>query len=780
MKTLKKVLSIILVIAMFSSMLALVSCGKASNKLTVGQWLSIIIDRFEIQGESAKTPYIESVNVSDEYFDVVQTAYEWGTIDDSMDLNVDDAVSKEFCAISLVKTVGFEDTEGLSNDEIAQIAVDEGYITYQYKGHVDSGREVTLDEAKSSLDKSYSIWANHDFGEIVESVEYTDDVVVVGQNLKNNTETLDNSIPDKIEDIYYPDKHTVIIPKNLAKGISAGKTYIVPSANGDIVAYKAESVQDNGEFVVVSNSSSGAEFEDTVKELHASGTFVPDFTQATITDGIGNTVNQSSETENVDLFEDITTQFLNAKPDVSEMAKDSFELNFEIDNLKIKGKVNKSSISFSVTGTLDKSDKEKVEVSKSYEIKDVKLNYDYDYSWFKLHSAYAKLDYTTVDKTSAKYTYSFVDGSFGPKYSNGNGKFLTNLKRAVLKGASDKGAKSIKICSIPLVSGGIASFNLDIKIKISFSGEITLEITTNNVKGIQYKNGKLSYIKEEKKDYDFKAECKLEATLYLGVSFNAIGFEIVGAGIEGGLGAKASITVHLADSENHLLDEIQLTDCNPAASKSVFESINGMSYEHISRGTLVLHSDVCCDLSVYFILKFTISHDSLICKFCDIEYSKTFLDEKNAKIKELSGHFENGTLVSQCTHKYQEFEEEETTENEKVTAVEKGETILLDSYFSSLSVGETYKINVESAPNGFENTDVVFESANEAVAKVDSHGNVTAVSPGVVEIRASIKDPDGKVAYKTSCSIYVIGEAETFQEIISKQFSWKSGNGGSR
>ena len=75
MKTLKKVLSIILVIAMFSSMLALVSCGKASNKLTVGQWLSIIIDRFEIQGESAKTPYIESVNVSDEYFDVVQTAY---------------------------------------------------------------------------------------------------------------------------------------------------------------------------------------------------------------------------------------------------------------------------------------------------------------------------------------------------------------------------------------------------------------------------------------------------------------------------------------------------------------------------------------------------------------------------------------------------------------------------------------------------------------------------------------------------------------------------------
>ena len=52
-----------------------------------------------------------------------------------------------------------------------------------------------------------------------------------------------------------------------------------------------------------------------------------------------------------------------------------------------------------------------------------------------------KVDYEVQNQFGASYSGKPLDLIAAPKYSNGNGKFLTNFKRAVMKGRGTSGAQ---------------------------------------------------------------------------------------------------------------------------------------------------------------------------------------------------------------------------------------------------------------------------------------------------------------------------------------------------
>ena len=672
MKTFKKILSIFLILTMSTGLITLSACGKVNiQPISIGDFTSLIVDKFGIETYQSEEPHVASVGTDSAYFTAVQGAYEWNIIEDEDDYNVSSNLSKEYCAVMLARAVGFDDLEGKTNEEVAQVAKDKGYITYDYRGRKDAKRAIDAETAKESLNAAFVAFADHDFGAPVEKITYNDDVVVVGENegytwngssfvqksddisvpdvdfgngeadvtaadneaatgsdstpaipgnnsgktssgksdsglsgnTNNNSSSGKTSSGGSIGSVYYPSEDTVAIPESLAGNIKEGTKFVVPSSEGTTIALTAEKVEFQDGYAYITGEQ--GDFEDCVSELKVSGTDNnPNLTGGVVRDGLGNVIGRGElATSGVAYVPGTTGSFMDTR--ASYCGKNDFSLNFSVGSVKITGQVKPNSIKFTAKGDLWSTADSKGTVEKSYEIKDIKASYDYDYSWFKLHSAYAQISYTTVDTTHGEFTYdkSMV---LAPE-SNGNGHFLTNLKRSVLKDSNDKGTKSIKICSIPIIEGFGLSINLEVRINISISGEITVEVTVNNTKGIRYKeNSGIEYIKDEKKDTKVEIKAKIELTLYLGLNLYAISWNLVGFGVEGGIGCEAICTVHLSDQENNReIDSIKIDDQDAGQCESLFGSLNGLKYEHTAYGPITLKAETCIDVTTYAILKFS-------------------------------------------------------------------------------------------------------------------------------------------------------------------------------
>lgn len=785
MKRFKRIISLFLVFVLSSSIAAsLASCSTMGFGVTTGEWLNMVVDKFGITGYQSETPHIEAVKKDNSYFSAVQAAYEWNIIDEETELDLDGRVTKGLVANTLVRAVGMDDLTGFDYDDIAQFAVDNAYVDFEsYRGRTDNIRFVSSEEAQNSLDKAFDKWANYDFGLPQEQVSFSDDVVILGAKSSENSENGNNvghidgdsnknatqfydSETSNIENFKrtWLSENVVAVPESVAQGLKEGDTYILPDESGQLsTTYKVEKITNEDGFVVITNTEEDATFEETVKEMNISGTYEPDLTESVIVDGLGRTVS-SSTVSNMSSLSSPTVEFASYHPgemEITNTAKKPKSLSFKVDTFSIKGTVSDSSVSFSVSGEfpLDKAKTTKLKISKSYEIKDIKASYDYDYKKGKFSNAYAKLDYTTVEKTGGELSIT-SKGSFAPEYTNGNGKFLTNFARAIYKNSSEPGAKSIKICSITVVGTPIVGLSLDVKVKISLSGKIELVVTTNNVKGIQLQSDKIRYIKDQREDVDLNAQGKFEATVYVGLSFKVLKFSVIGFGLEGGIGCKVTATAHISDTVSHTeLDMMTFDGVSASIMSSTISKYNGQLYTHDELGQIHLKCDTCLDIVSYLILKFTIDSDCVIAKLpIKIDFEVVFFDDKNAKIDFACGHREDGQWVDECTRKYQKVKEEDSTDETDATNESKnegifyrGEIIHLDVYFISLLVGETHQIRIEDLPKGYELSDLEYVSANPKVATVSSNGLITAASGGSIEVK--IKTKDNK--YSTSCSVYI-------------------------
>lgn len=726
----------------------------SNNSITKGEVLYMVLDSFGMlnYGSSEQTAS-----------DCIQIASDWSMID-ANNTNAEDAANKGFLAEVLVKCVGLKDTSDMSSDDILEYAANNNYVSFEYRGRTDSIRNVTMDEVTESIKRSFDIWTNR-------TLEKKEDIVL-GENVVD----LSKEDPaNKIEIDH--SSNEITLPSAMGEKIKPGETFIVPPENAfeTAKAYKAEKVESIGDKSIIKISD--ADIETAIQDMKVSGNVEPDLTDAYIIDGVGNIVGDAPEAslQSSLLTDELSDMKLISVDDTEPqlMGKDKKKsIKFSIDGLEVQGEVSKKSIGFSVKGDIltNNKDNVKLTISKGYEIKDIGLDYDYDIEWFSLKSAYAKVNYTTVDKSgiSVSYKKGLVKA---PEYTNGNGKFLSNWKRSHLKDSQAKGAKTIKICSVAIVNGGVVSFNLDVKIKISISGSVELIVTTNNVKGIEYKKGKVRYIKEQHEDTDLKARCKAELTLYAGFSFRALGFNILGLGIEGGIGCEASATLHLADSENRLIDEIGLGNANTDIVMDSLSGLNGASYSHDEYGEIRLRCDLCIDVTTYFILKFCIDSDCLISKFVKSSFEIVFFDKDNAKIDLLSGHWEDGKKVPECTRKYSSATDEQSDgdqsgkqsdtgsgQDEGKGIISEADSIDIDTYFVNLNIGENYQILTEELPYGYQNSDVEYVSADQNIASVGQDGMITGVSEGFTEIRVQTKDKK----YSVSCSVYIIGEPVAF------------------
>lgn len=764
----KRLIALILALTTMIGMISCLSgCGSEDKNITKGELLNMLCDSFGMYNYSSKEPHTETVKEGDKYFAAVQSAYEWEIINDKK-IDTGAKVSKDFLSSVLVKSVGVVDTANMSKDEITKYAHDNKYVTFSYRGRTDGKRLVTYNEAVESLKNSAKLWSERKFSTPVEQVKYGENTHELTKHSASVTNNADG---------------TISVPSNLVGDIKAGDTYVAkdPKTNAAKL-YKVESVETVGNEVVITPSDEQPALETAIQDLDASGTIAPDLTECMITDGLGNPISSTSvETQSNSTADSAQVTPLVQKPGAvpsENLAKASFALNFEIDGVKIRGTVSSEKISFSAKGDLytNKSKTVKISVDKSYDIKNINLDYNYKFEWFNLKYAYAKLDYTTVDTTKVGIKFEKTSDDY-PLFSKAvkdkdKQKAINDAVHQKLSNLQGKAGKSIKICEVPVYTNGVVSFDIVVRLKISISGEVELVVTTENAKGVEYKNGNIRWIKEEKKDTDLKVSAKAELTIYIGAAFKAVGVNVVGFGIEGGVGASGSVIIHIFDQERRLLTEVS-TQCELTVAKEGVSFLVGGSLEVDGEETLTLDTEVCFDYKVYGILKFTIDTESVIGKIFDGLEIEIY-GEDNATIKALSGHIEDGKKVEKCTREYRSGDEEDDKNSEEGKTESNGgndtqnnqsgsngtepsqnaDHIDIDTYFINLSVGGSYNLKVDAIPSGYTISDIVFESSDNSVARVDSNGKITGVASGNTTVK--VKTKDGK--YSQECVVMVVSE----------------------
>ena len=771
----KRLISIILLIAtLFTFASPLAGCSaKNDTVLTVGQWLMMINDAFGMQSYIEEKPYFENISSSSPYYETVQIAAEWDVVDKNAAIDVEKTLTWETALVTLVNAGNFVDAES-GNEKKVKYAIenfDESIRDYWMNRNIQYQKAVVL------LATAQEKWANKRYDENIENISYNENVIDLADSVKTD---------------YAVNGNQVAISSELVGEIEEGDVYVLQSQDNPLeyTYYKAEQISTSNGTTYISNSDEELELEDVAEEIQLQGTIIPTAENTVICDGNGNViggpsvVNQeyTGGTPKVELLGYTPTALSNKhtfKIDGYEISL-SYDLNGEID-MKIEVETD---------NLLPKDKPGELKAAASFAINQLKVSHDFDFGIVKgLKSAMLKVDYEVQNEFGASYSGKPIDLVAAPKYSNGNGKFLTNFKRAVMKDRGSSGAqtiaskKTIKICSLNIYNAGVAKICLDVNLQVALDGSFTVSITYSGTSGVEYKNGNLRFIKSNKKSVEAELKAKAEVTLGFGPALYLVGLKKQLLGIEArlGVGAKASVKWHLADAEMHLIEEMNLSGDPPedyqgvgnitieadAEAIQAVAAAQGGVYTAQAGARINLHVDTCLDVDIYGILRFGLTDSSYAAKFIGgkVTTTCTVLSDKNCTFFNYhvdNWAFANGVVTwgkaaseDNCTLKYvpfdsaeEETESTETTETGTTDGTEStgplvdGNFIILSEVWADVAVGDKYCITISQLPEGYGLENIVYETANSKVATVSAKGVVTGVAEGDTVI--TVKTADGR------------------------------------
>lgn len=744
--------------------------------ITEGKWISLLNRSFGMNSYVSNEPYFESVGVESIYFEDTQIAWEWNVLAGNEKYNPEDLATKEFVITTLISAGEFCDVNS-SNEEKINCAIDNNFIINDENLKNELSQPIDYESAQEILEIVQAAWAEKTFDHIVENIEFFDTVKDFSD--ENSTQIGDFKVIG----------NKTYIPITNDLNISEGDIYILPPNEDNIAisSYKAEKVDIEGEYLVITNSDDSPELEDCIQELKVEETYRPDLlSSGSIIDGCGNIINVSN-TNNTQL----AATSLAYKSDMSDAiqllgAGGKASFGFKKGDWEVSGSITSLGVSFVIKKKINDSMKSFFNVS----IDNIEVTDEIDFSWGKLHSATAKVDYNV--KVSGGIEGEFYKNEYyrAPWHSNEVNEFLKNLKNAIYSDWKDKnspGTATINICTIPVASAGIIILNLDIKVKLTVEGTFAIELTFDGSKGIQYKNGNVRYIKTNNVDINASINAKAEATPSIGLNVNVFGKAVIGVAIDGGVGIEVGTVIHLIDTDNHLIDadttsvpaDIVEAAVENGGSTTVEEiqkiaESQGGTYKNVTTGDVKLDIDLCFNAKIYPILRIGLEENTVagkLLKGSNIKLSYEFfgsndpiLDMHIEKFSDLSSWERikacNG---KECSKEFEPFENVEDLNTDEENQKEKdkyegeGEGILdknqldISSYAVSLNTDEKTSINVTKVPNGYQLSEITCYSENEAVATIDINGEITGIDVGSTTIVVETIDKK----FKITCAVTV-------------------------
>ena len=790
----KKFLSTILaLIIACSSILSLAGCStKGQYTLTVGEWLEMVNGSFGMLSYNSDEPYFSNVDADNKYYEAVQIATEWDVISTDDNIDVDKNLKWQDALVTLVNVGNF-----LPMDRTIEEKIDCAIASFDQKiRKYWMNRDISLEDATALLAEAQNSWANRKYSTPVEEKKFADGVVDLTEEKIN----------------YEVNNDVIVIDGVLEETVSAGDTYVLPSCENSLGTkiFKAENIVVEDGKTYIKNSNEEINAEEVIEELFLQETIVPTATNSVVYDGNGNVIGGNAAlvdgASGVDFSgETPTIGYLGSGTAVAQGVAVTNKHTFKIDGYEV-------SLSYKLDGGFDLEAGVKKDMgdgwtwSVSAGVSNVDVTNEIDISWFKLKSALVKLDYDTKTTFAVKYEQKLVDKVFAP-YNNGNGKGLTNLKKAVLKDsakAGGNGAQTIKLCSVDVYSIGVARVCLDVNLQITIEGSVKIVVTTSNSKGVEYKNGNLRFINDTNKNFDIESKAKIEATIGVGPALYAVGLkkQIIGFQAAFGVGAAATVKMHLADVDNHLIEECSFEDTPPeaysafmqadiTADSTVIQAVaesQGGEYR-AAAGTMVqLHTDICIDIALYWILKLGITDTSWAADLLGgkIKISYDAIGEKNGKFAyvhvedfDFIKGFSNIVFGSQansanlCTKQYKPFdkaeevkEEDQSFENKDDDTILKGDRIVLSEISGKINIGDKYNIDIEQLPKGYEAKDIKVKVKDKKTAKVNADGSVEGLNAGSTMVTVYTADEK----YFAYVALTVVDP----EEVKLSEWKWKT------
>ena len=242
------VLTVFMVYGVTNVLAAETKASNDKNIVTRAEWLSDLVDTFEMTVEDDNYPdnYFSDLQSSSEYYHKILVAVQFGVVDvEAGDpIYPDNPTTREFAASTLNFCLGyqmekqnttytFSDSASVVDKDAAQVAVNHGWFAL-INGKFCPRNNVTSDEVTNMLADAKTIWNSTD----------------VDQNY-NNKYTLANGVIEIPEgtDVYLLDDGRIYIAE-CPKKLSVGNSFVV-HLNGIPCGYKAEKIEkDNSDYII--------------------------------------------------------------------------------------------------------------------------------------------------------------------------------------------------------------------------------------------------------------------------------------------------------------------------------------------------------------------------------------------------------------------------------------------------------------------------------------------------------------------------------------------------
>lgn len=578
--------------------------GDNGLGISTGDWLALVVDEFGMGGtDYSKDPYYASVPADNEYFAVVQIAYEWDVIGDDDKIDVEANVTNAFVAKTLVNAVS-ADLSGI--------------------GLISNKKMAVFTKAYDLLLKAKELWANKEF-DAPES-----DIVP------------DNGVADLTDAAYLVADEDKLVYAASDFDLAVGQDFIagVNTQNLSGAAYKVLGVEELDE-KSVEVTVEELPLEAAVETIDFEGSFSPNLGAAQVTRttesgkvelvqsaDLDNSLNPTAGENNK--IKDLIDKGLDAaKKEIGKFIE-SPKISFSIKGFKVKASYKDDRVDISIGGNIV----DNVYVEKLYSLTniDVSAKYDANLKKLKINEAYIISNYDLVETTvlQGSYAASVVPGDASEEDSAAD--FLSKVKNSLsnLKLVEGSGVKvNIFTFTIPLGATGL-TIDLDISLSISACGRIEIVVSSNETKGYEIINNKGRVISESTvydRLYNISGDFKVLLGLELSLTF--LKFKIVDVAFQGGIGAYVYTTVFNVTTR----------------TAENFEVPIDIAVEVTSGLDTLASLRFCANVQLYGILKVSVGKNSIIDKI-GLSKEWTFYDRSNGVFAEL--HIENEGIVDAC------------------------------------------------------------------------------------------------------------------------------------
>ena len=458
-------------------------------------------------------------------------------------------------------------------------------------------------------------------------------------------------------------------------------------SDGDIVVMDSgyRIVRKEGEEIVYEDAG----FEDVFSYFEIADSYYIDFEEAEVTPYGEEYVDTSYINEKFNLLASNNHVFSN----------EGFRISYTLNKAGIDVHISRNTDGVNIYGDLS--------------LHNVKPVFKWLYEENDVRNCYFNLSFKTTEKLGGSI------GRYGNYHLNlkdADASSFKSLISSIIEKQKDEVEATIPICQIktPIPNIPTAFLNFDVLIKLYVSGKAEVVLYNSHCIGFETRDGNVRFINDTNRDLDAIIQASSKAALGLNVNLEAATFRIADIELDAGVRALVRSTIHLYDKNGELTSE---------SSDYALSTL-----EELSDGNPDVK--VCGDISLYYLLDLLINTSrSQMGKY---GFSKTFniLDEDNQIFGNLS-HIEDGHFVKKCTR------------NDRPVLVGMNEVkstrIVLDSYAEVLRRNETFKIEILALPEGYQNADLVYESADASVATVSS-GIIRPVSPGSTRIIVHTSD----------------------------------------